>query len=97
MVEQIALALGGRGDERLAANLAVPVGGPTLLRLIYCLDLPRIPQVVDRWHLLHARREALIDRVEVGDVHRRPAAAGAVKPGQPDPEGAGKSGKTHDR
>ncbi|MGW3424305.1 ISL3 family transposase [Streptomyces phaeochromogenes] len=37
---------------------------------------PDALEVADRWHLLQVRREALIDRVEVGDLHRRPVAAG---------------------
>jgi transposase len=38
--------------------------------------LPDAVQVSDRWHVWHVRREALIDRVEVGDLRRRPVAAG---------------------
>jgi hypothetical protein len=38
--------------------------------------LPDAHQVGDRWHIWHVRREALIDRVEVGDLRRRPVAAG---------------------
>ncbi|MFE3187121.1 transposase [Streptomyces violascens] len=37
---------------------------------------PDAQEIADRWHLLHVRREALIDRVEVGDLRRRPVAAG---------------------
>lgn len=45
LLEQVALALGGRAGERLAAHLAAPVSGSTLLRLIHRLDLPPIPEV----------------------------------------------------
>jgi hypothetical protein len=38
--------------------------------------LPGAVQAGDRWHLWHVRREALIDRVGVRDLRRRPVAAG---------------------
>jgi transposase len=38
--------------------------------------LPDALQVGDRWHIWHVRREALIDRVGVRDLRRRPVAAG---------------------
>ncbi|MFJ7593545.1 ISL3 family transposase [Streptomyces sp. NPDC097617] len=37
---------------------------------------PQARQVADAWHLWRVRREALIDRVEVGDLRRCPVAAG---------------------
>jgi transposase len=37
---------------------------------------PLATQVADRWHLWQVRREALIDRVGVRDLRRRPVAAG---------------------
>ena len=38
--------------------------------------LPDAVQCGDRWHIWQVRREALIDRVGVRDLHRRPVAAG---------------------
>ncbi|MHA6757865.1 transposase [Streptacidiphilus sp. PAMC 29251] len=37
---------------------------------------PAAIQVADRFHIWKVRREALIDRVEVGDLRRCPVAAG---------------------
>ncbi|MEU3620511.1 transposase [Streptomyces sp. NPDC006872] len=60
LLEQVALALGGRAGERLAAHMAVPVSGSTLLRLIHRLDLPPIPEVevlgVDEFAFRRGRR-----------------------------------------
>ncbi|MFZ3467547.1 ISL3 family transposase [Streptomyces sp. 4.24] len=38
-------AVGGQAGERLAAHLAVPVSGATLLRLIHRIELPPVPEV----------------------------------------------------
>lgn len=60
LLEQVALALGGRAGERLAAHMAAPVSGSTLLRLIHRLDLPPIPEVevlgVDEFAFRRGRR-----------------------------------------
>ncbi|MDX2586436.1 ISL3 family transposase [Streptomyces sp. WI04-05A] len=60
LLEQVALALGGRAAERLAAHLAIPVSGSTLLRLIHRLELPPIPEVevlgVDEFAFRRGRR-----------------------------------------
>jgi transposase len=37
---------------------------------------PQTVHVADAWHLWNVRREAPIDRVEVGDLRRCPVAAG---------------------
>ncbi|MFD9459253.1 hypothetical protein ACFWBC_40160 [Streptomyces sp. NPDC059985] len=48
LLQHIALALGGQAGERLAERLATPVSGPTLLRLIRSMDLPKVPELPDR-------------------------------------------------
>ncbi|WP_411130176.1 hypothetical protein [Streptomyces sp. x-19] len=45
LLQQVALALGGQAGERLAERLAVPVIGPTLLRLIRTMDVPEVPEL----------------------------------------------------
>ncbi|MCI3246517.1 transposase [Streptomyces sp. 7R016] len=56
----MALALGGQAGERLAEHLAVPVSGPTLLRLIRAMDLPEVPELtvlgVDEFAFRRGRR-----------------------------------------
>lgn len=54
------MALGGQAGERLAEHLAVPVSGPTLLRLIRAMDLPEVPELtvlgVDEFAFRRGRR-----------------------------------------
>jgi len=56
----IALALGGEGGSRLAALLAMPVSGDTLLRLIRAVPIPDAPAPriigLDEWAWRRGRR-----------------------------------------
>jgi transposase len=56
----IALALGGEGGSRLAARLAMPVSGDTLLRLIRAVPIPDVPAPrvigIDDWAWRRGRR-----------------------------------------
>ncbi|WP_432190659.1 ISL3 family transposase [Streptomyces sp. Tue6028] len=60
VLQQVALALGGQAGERLTGRLAVPVSGPTLLRLIRGMDLPEVPELtvlgVDEFAFRRGRR-----------------------------------------
>ncbi|MFG2177420.1 transposase [Streptomyces abikoensis] len=45
LLQQVALALGGRAGARLAGHLAAAVSATTLLRLVRGLPLPEVPEV----------------------------------------------------
>jgi transposase len=68
---QIGLALGGAAGTRLAARLAMPVSGPTLLRLVATTKLPTSPPPrvigIDEW----AWRRGLTYGTIVCDLERK--------------------------